>query len=543
MKTKRIIAFLLTLIMILGVMPVSSFANDDYAGNEIIASVAIESDYSGKGYKVSISDKTITLKVPSSDAGKSIDPNAILAFKYETGVVNPVVSYSKSTVKVDEDAATNVTLTILYGKNLNSYSDYKVSIVVDETIVSDADLAVLADSTGKAVTATLINKIFKSYDDVEYISILGAPKAVKFVLSGSYVDTNASGSSAVLIESAKFDKLYAVPLVAKGTQTFAITAYDEDEDKLGTEVFTVEVVATEKKSDTLAELSYTVEPGKSFTLVTNDINTKFKAVTGENFAYATFTLPATLYGSLQYDEKAISTTDEFVRMASSSISSEKLLSKLVFVPSATYTGTLTLNYTAYNEDEDVSCTGKINITYKKTVKVTFTDVKSTDYFYETVSWAVNNGITTGTTATTFSPKTICTRAQILTFMWRSAGSPSSTITNKFTDVKSSAYYYKAVLWAAEKGIIDMPVTSGKLNPDATISRSDVVTYLYKMAGSPSVTKSNTFTDVPSTAPYASAVAWAVGKGITTGTSATKFTPAQKCDRAQIVTFLYRYYEE
>ena len=542
MKTKRIIAFLLTLIMILGVMPVSSFANDDYAGNEIIASVAIESDYSGKGYKATLSDKTITLKVPSSVAGKSIDPNAILAFKYETGVVNPVVSYSKSTVKVDEDAATNVTLTILYGKNLNSYSDYKVSIVVDETIVSDADLAVLADSTGKAVTATLINKIFTSYD-VEYISILGAPKAVKFVLSGSYVDTNASGSSAVKIESAKFDKLYAVPLVAKGTQTFAITAYDEAGTILDTEVFTVEVVATEKKSDTLEDLSYTVEPGKDFTLVANDINTKFKAVTGENFAYATFSLPAALYGSLQYDGKAITTADEFVRTASSSTSTEKLLSKLVFVPSATYTGTLTLNYTAYNEDEDVSCSGKISITYKKTVKVTFTDVKPTDYFYESVSWAVNNGITTGTTATTFSPKTICTRAQILTFMWRSAGSPSSKITNKFTDVKSSAYYYKAVLWAAEKGIIDMPATSGKFYPDATISRSDVVTYFYKMAGSPAVTKISTFTDVSSTSTYASAVAWAVGKGITTGTSATTFTPTQKCDRAQIVTFLYRYYEK
>ena len=165
----------------------------------------------------------------------------------------------------------------------------------------------------------------------------------------------------------------------------------------------------------------------------------------------------------------------------------------------------------------------------------FTDVASTAYYADAVKWAVDKGITTGTTATTFAPDTTCTTGQILTFLWRAKGSPVPTAANPFTDVAESDYYYKAALWAAEKGLVE-GATFGASTP---CTRSATVTYLWKLAGEPTAAKEGGFADVPRGASYAKAVAWAVDKGITSGTSATTFAPDTTCTRGQIVTFLYR----
>lgn len=169
----------------------------------------------------------------------------------------------------------------------------------------------------------------------------------------------------------------------------------------------------------------------------------------------------------------------------------------------------------------------------------FVDVKKGAYYYDAVLWAVEQKITSGTSATTFSPDASCTRAQMVTFLWRAAGSPKvENGKNPFTDVKADAYYYDAVLWAVEKG-----VTSGTsattFSPDATVTRGQTVTFLYRNAGSPEVSGTMPFADVEADAYYAKAVQWAVQQKITDGTSFTTFSPLDTCTRAQIVTFLYR----
>ena len=165
----------------------------------------------------------------------------------------------------------------------------------------------------------------------------------------------------------------------------------------------------------------------------------------------------------------------------------------------------------------------------------FTDVKESDYFAGPVVWAVDKKITAGTSGTTFSPNQNCTVAQILSFLWRANGSPEPTAANPFTDIKTTDYYYKAALWAAEK---DM-VSGSTFGADTPCTRAMTVEYLWKAAGSPAASYDGRFDDVPATADYASAVAWAVENGVTSGTSATTFSPDSVCTRGQIVTFLHR----
>lgn len=172
-------------------------------------------------------------------------------------------------------------------------------------------------------------------------------------------------------------------------------------------------------------------------------------------------------------------------------------------------------------------------------KFNFHDVTRFDYFYDAVKWAVDHDITSGTGRFTFSPNAACTRAQTVTFLWRAAGSPRPVSTvNPFTDVHYGDYFYQAVLWAVENGIT-MGTSATTFSPDATVTRAQVVTFLWRANGQPAAWNSG-FTDVSADAYYAKAVAWAVENGITTGTGFGVFSPDAACTRAQIVTFLYRY---
>ena len=171
----------------------------------------------------------------------------------------------------------------------------------------------------------------------------------------------------------------------------------------------------------------------------------------------------------------------------------------------------------------------------------FDDVQDeSQYYFDPVYWAVEKEITTGATPTTFNPGAGCTRAQVVTFLWRAAGKPEPTkAVNPFNDVQSDAYYYKAVLWAVEKGITT-GTSATTFRPDQTCTRGQIVTFLWRYNDQPEPTKTgNPFTDVPASQYYYKAVLWAVEKGITKGTSETKFSPDSTCTRAQIVTFLYR----
>ena len=170
----------------------------------------------------------------------------------------------------------------------------------------------------------------------------------------------------------------------------------------------------------------------------------------------------------------------------------------------------------------------------------FYDVPNGAYFYEAVKWAVKNGITTGVGNDLFAPEQPCTRAQIVTFLWRAAGSPEPKTASSFTDVSASAYYAKAVAWAVENGITN-GMTETTFAPDATCTRGQSVTFLYRALKGTASGSAN-FTDVKSDAFYADAISWAVANNVTNGTSNTTFSPNADCTRAEIVTFLYRAYQ-
>ena len=193
--------------------------------------------------------------------------------------------------------------------------------------------------------------------------------------------------------------------------------------------------------------------------------------------------------------------------------------------------------------ENVSRTHTIEVIFMKAngnpQTGVFVDVATGSYYEDAVDWAVENGITKGTDDTHFSPDGICTRAQAVTFLWRTAGSPKpETRTMPFTDVPVGSYYYDAVLWAVENGITK-GTSDTTFSPNMTCSRAQIVAFLWRSEKSPATGTANPFADVKSTAYYADAVLWAVKENITKGTTSTTFSPNADCTRAQIVTFLWR----
>ena len=187
--------------------------------------------------------------------------------------------------------------------------------------------------------------------------------------------------------------------------------------------------------------------------------------------------------------------------------------------------------------------GKVEIkaTFVKEAEVSpFSDVSTTAYYYEAVKWAREKGITGGIGNDLFGPNQPCTRAQIVTFLWRAAGSPEPKNMSSFTDVPADSYYAKAVAWAAENGITG-GTGDGQFSPDATCTRAQSVTFLFRAIGKLVDSKAE-FNDVLTDSYYANAVAWAVENGVTNGIGNGLFGPDNSCTRAQIVTFLYRAYQ-
>ena len=197
-------------------------------------------------------------------------------------------------------------------------------------------------------------------------------------------------------------------------------------------------------------------------------------------------------------------------------------------------GTKTRTCTACNKTQTITAAGT-------KLSVSFQDIKKSAYYYNAVVWAVEEEITNGTSATTFAPNNDCTRGQIVTFLWRAAGSPKpNNSKNPFKDVQKDAYYYDAVLWAVEKGITT-GTSANTFSPDAACTRGQVVTFMWRAKDKPTATADNSFKDVQAGAYYYDAVLWAVKNGITNGTAPGAFSPDATCTRGQIVTFLYRDY--
>ena len=202
-------------------------------------------------------------------------------------------------------------------------------------------------------------------------------------------------------------------------------------------------------------------------------------------------------------------------------------------------------YTFIMPSSNVTVSAKFDTEIAKDVvteiekSIEFKDVKKGDWYFDAVQWAVKNNITEGSGKDTFSPDVICTRTQMVTFLWRVAGSPEPKITKcDFRDVDNSAYYYKAVLWAVEKGVT-VGTSDTTFSPNENVTRGQTVAFLYREAGSPFETGEDVFNDVNSNDYYFKAVSWATKNGITVGTGNGKFEPDMDCNRAQIVAMLYR----
>ena len=304
------------------------------------------------------------------------------------------------------------------------------------------------------------------------------------------------------------------------------------------------------------DVTFTVAPGDSVRFTDSAFLTYLRSTSGINYNYnidyVTFDQSAVnalnegvLY-AYSTGFNAVKTTDRFYYTTTSY--NQNALSDVTFRAS-TYakTGTtvyipftITAKYGTSSATRQV--TGTVAIKIAQTMN--FVDVKPTDYFYDSVKWAVNSNITKGTSATTFSPNNTCTRAEIVTFLWRAAGSPTPTITrNPFTDVKYpvGSDFYNAILWASQNGIAAGTSTT-TFAPNDNCTRAQIVTFLWRYAKKPLGYYTNPFNDVNKTeyASYYDAILWAAGKGIATGNTPKTFNPDGTCTRAEAVTFLYRY---
>lgn len=306
------------------------------------------------------------------------------------------------------------------------------------------------------------------------------------------------------------------------------------------------------------DVTFTVAPGDSVTFTDSDFLNYLRAQSGINYNYnidyVTFDQSAvdTINGGVLYSGyagfNAVKPTDRFYYTTTNNYT-QNALSDVTFRAS-TYAKTGTTVYIPFTIYARYGTTGAgtRQVTGTVAVKIAqtmnFVDVKPTDYFYNPVKWAVGKNITKGTSAVTFSPDRTCTRAEIVTFLWRDAGSPMPTISRSpFSDVNYSmgADFYNAILWASQNGITAGTDVS-HFSPNKTCTRAEIVTFLWRYAKKPVGYGNNSFTDVNKAdhAPYYDAILWAVSKGITNGSTTTTFAPDGTCTRGQAVTFLYRY---
>lgn len=374
--------------------------------------------------------------------------------------------------------------------------------------------------------------------------------------------SNSSGAFNTRTKVTNLDSVTFVPNAKTTAKTITLnftlhaTCYSSSSTSRGTErTYYGTVVVNLVRED----IKYTVSQGDSVRFDESDFLNYLRSTKGysSNYTidYVTFDQSAvsavnegslyTYYNGYNYGG-SVKTTDRFYYNATAS---QNALSDVAFLASRyAKTGeTVYIPFTIYAR-YGTTGTGTRQLTGTVAIKIgqtmNFIDVKTTDYFYNSVKWAVGKNITNGTSSTTFSPYKSCTRAEIVTFLWRAAGSPEPTTTrNPFRDVNAVTHssYYKAILWASQKGITSGTSTTA-FSPDQVCTRAQIVTFLYRYAGQPSGYYSNPFKDVGATseASYYKAILWAVGKGITTGTSATTFSPYASCNRAEAVTFLYRY---
>ena len=403
---------------------------------------------------------------------------------------------------------------------------------------------------------------YLTFNSVKFTSVPNATSQGTLYYNGVAMTTGYGSnyfntSTAVTnLDNVSFSVSSKVPSTTKEIRipfTLYATRYNSYGTSAGTSVTYSGVVVISLVRE---DVTFTVAPGDSVRFTDSAFLTYLRSASGINYNYnidyVTFDQSAVnalnegvLY-AYSTGFNAVKTTDRFYYTTTSY--NQNALSDVTFRAS-TYakTGTtvyipftITAKYGTSSATRQV--TGTVAIKIAQTMN--FVDVKTSDYFYDSVKWAVNDNITKGTSATTFSPNNTCTRAEIVTFLWRAAGSPTPTITrNPFTDVKYSvgSDFYNAILWASQNGIAAGTSTT-TFAPNDNCTRAQIVTFLWRYAKKPLGYYTNPFNDVNKTeyAAYYDAILWAAGKGIATGNTPKTFNPDGTCTRAEAVTFLYRY---
>ena len=360
--------------------------------------------------------------------------------------------------------------------------------------------------------------------------------------SGSYASRVSDTTRYYRSSSPQISRITFVPAQGfTGTVSIPYTGYDRDGGR-----FTGTVRITVGSTYGTDVVRYTIPQNGYVRFNGDDFNDACFAITGERLNYVRFDLPAARRGTLYSQYNAAKDTGSELGSSVSCYRSGtgRLIDDVTFVPAAGFSGLVTVSYTGRSSAGSVY-NGTVEITVGSGVSVKdpdsvfpFNDARPTDYFFDAVSWAYYNGIAEGVNEMRFGVNEPCTRGQIVTYLWRMAGSPTPYGKNPFGDVFVGSYCYDAVLWAYQRGITN-GTDSTTFSPNKTVTRGQAMTYLHRFAGSVDASYGVSFTDVSPNAYYAPAIRWALSQGITNGTSPTTFSPDAPCTRAQIVTFLYR----
>ena len=467
--------------------------------------------------KFNNSNKTVTLYVVGVDSKGVASTGTIEVSQKSYDIKYNVVA--GETLSFDQKA---------FESFMNDYADdniktskgdyFEFDYVKFNSLPNSTKEGVLYESKDKIKTSTEVENL----DKVSFESVAKAKDTIKvpFTLYAKQYDKNdkvidkkVSMTGEVVISVVKEDIVFEV-----GVNSAV---------KLGSDKF-IDFLRDSDKSYKKADLDYvTFDVGKNSAITSyfNGTGALYRYYNGSTGINATVSAKDEFYynpktSSKHYDLDDVTyVTSKFAKVGD-----------IVYIP-----------FTAYGTKSGQKAEGTLAIKVKQTMN--FVDVRPGDYFYDSVQWAVNLDITKGTSATTFSPKQGCTRAQIVTFLWRAAKSPEPrSNTSKFTDVYATAHadYMKAINWATEQGITT-GTGNGKFSPDATCTRAQIVTFLYRYKNNPAVYGSLNFSDVNKTehAAFYNAILWAVNNKITTGYGGGIFDPNGTCNRGDAVTFLYR----
>lgn len=426
--------------------------------------------------------------------------------------------------------------TILVNVSGDSDVTYTASAGRALTFTSEEFIAVCQSRTGRSISYLTFDQP-SAYQGTLYYDYSAAAPFSKQVRSDTryYVTSNPSLDRISFVPAAGFTGRVTVPYrctdSSGGTYNGRVT---------------IQVSAANGSTGSTGDVRYTIPQNGYVRFNGDDFNDVCFAITGERLNYVRFDLPAARQGTLYSQYNAAKDTGAALGASVNCYrgGTGRLIDDVTFVPAAGFSGLVTVSYTgrssagsAYNGTVEITVGSGASVKDPDSV-FPFNDARPTDYFFDAVSWAYYNGIAEGVNEMRFGVNEPCTRGQIVTYLWRVAGSPTPYGKNPFGDVFVGSYCYDAVLWAYQRGITNGtdPTT---FSPNKTVTRGQAMTYLHRFAGSVDASYGVSFADVSPNAYYAPAIRWAISQGITNGTTPSTFSPDAPCTKAQIVTFLYR----